>query len=98
MNWRDSLKEGPTEVPEHKIVVKGYITCSGCKYYNMHMLKSGNHPIYGHGCTHPEVQSGNFAMFRGNLEEDYDGIVHTPEWCPFLKNKSNESETPKEAT
>lgn len=95
-NWRDSLNEGPEHVPEQKVTIKAYTTCFGCKYYDHQMVKSGMHPIYSHICSHPEAEYKG-GPFTGNLQESYDHIVHTPDWCPFLKHKSNENEIPKES-
>jgi len=86
------LREGPREViiPEIK-----YLSCSGCKYLEHRMAKSGHDPIYVDNCIHPESEkSGTF--FRGNLNR---GIIingiDTPEWCPFLKNKTEKNEEGK---
>lgn len=97
MALRDTLKEGPEYVPEHKVVVKAYTTCGGCRYYQSKMKKSGRNPEFNRWCEHSESKSRH-SFWGENLEADYDGIVHTPDWCPFLKDKTNENEISKEGS
>lgn len=81
--------EGPQKIT---IPQQGFTTCSGCKFYDKQMVRSGRDPAYRHNCTHPENgQDKKFKLsFTGNLEENNLGIVETPNWCPFLKLKQNE--------
>lgn len=67
-------KEGPELVT---IPATTFYSCSGCKFYEYGMIKSGMHPIYRHNCNHSKGPAGVFDP--GNLFND-----HTPPWCPFL--------------
>jgi len=69
--------EGPTKL---FFPAREELHCSGCKYYDYHLVKSGHHPVYAKHCTHPTVEQSMWC-FEGNLPKD--GI--TPEWCPYLK-------------
>ncbi len=63
-----------------------YQSCSGCKFYDYHMIRSGRDPIYARDCRHPNVPTEHKfnSWMRGNLGDNSD----TPDWCPVLKNKS----------
>lgn len=78
-------REGPQEVT---IPASTYNSCRGCKFYDYGMIKSGMHPLYRSVCTHTQAPPCSGIMFGiGNLFDD-----NTPEWCPYLKVNSNESE------
>ncbi|MBC7088697.1 MAG: hypothetical protein H5T96_09585 [Tissierellales bacterium] len=85
MNWRDNLKEGPTEVviPEQR-----YNSCRECRWYDYMMVKSGFHPEYRHNCNYPNINKlinyGGF--YGGNLQDN-----KTPDWCPILNKDEKES-------
>lgn len=75
--------EGPTVVTIPPQPERKYNTCSGCKWYDYHMTKSGRDPIYAKNCRHPTTISdlSKFGdLFRGNLYE----CKETPDWCPYL--------------
>jgi len=75
--FRDTV--GPREIiiPEQR-----YKSCSGCKYYEYKLLKSGMDPVYHSVCNHPEIAEKNIGAKRIS---DYKNPVETPEWCPFLQ-------------
>ena len=80
---KDQLGPQTVDVPAHS-----YQTCSGCKFFDHHMVKSGKHPIYTNQCTHDDVQAEHpGGLFRGNLPGFHNHP--TPDWCPFLKGGSN---------
>jgi hypothetical protein len=65
---------------EH-IPAKTYQSCSGCKFYDYHMMRSGKNPLYALDCRHPEIQEqkkydGMFGI--GNLGSNREA----PDWCP----------------
>ena len=80
---------GPRKI---KIPSQKYTSCSGCKFHDQQLVRSGRDPIYKHDCTHPDSghKKGFKLSFIGNLEENEVGIVVTPDWCPILKPKQNE--------
>lgn len=45
-----------------------FTTCSGCKYHEQTLCKSGNNPIYRHDCNHeiapPKPMKLSFTGFR----------------------------------
>jgi hypothetical protein len=67
--------EGPRKVV---IPRQEYLSCSGCKYYDHHMLRSGMHPIYESVCIHPAT----FTSIPRQLP-DMVRDAETPDWCPF---------------
>lgn len=73
-------KEGPTI---QNIPARSYLSCSGCKFYDHHMVRSGQEPIYANDCTHPNVPKEHkfTSWMRGNLGDSKE----TPEWCPLEK-------------
>lgn len=81
--------DGPQKV---NIPQQSFTSCSGCKFLDHRLVKSGRDPIYRNDCVHPENgQSKAFKLsFTGNLHENSIGIIVTPDWCPFLKSKTNE--------
>lgn len=80
-------REGPQETT---IPAATFIVCHGCKYLSHQLIKSGMNPIYADNCEHPETEKkGNW--FIGNLHKNFRGVIETPEWCPFLKPKQNET-------
>jgi hypothetical protein len=81
MNW--GKNEGPSN---YTIPQQSFTTCSGCKYYSHHLVKSGRDPIYANSCEHPEINPRD--SWRGNLHENHLGVVVTPDWCPFKKENS----------
>jgi hypothetical protein len=81
--------EGP-----HEVIIPStrFTSCSGCKYFNRRLVKSGRNPIYASNCEHPEIREEVKRFgFEGNLQENNLGIVETPNWCPYLNPKKNEA-------
>lgn len=70
-------REGPYEqiIPEQR-----QITCSGCKWLNNVLIKSGKDPIRSYNCTHKDAISKHL----GNLEQNIlTGEITPGSWCPF---------------
>ena len=74
---------GPKEVtiPEQK-----FYSCFGCKFYDHHMVRSGQHPIYETVCRAmnmmgEEIKDGeiNFTFYHLHDKK-------TPDCCPYLKS------------
>lgn len=83
-------QQGPTilTIPELVIPETTLIMCSGCTYYQHNLRKSGNHPIYADICTHPTIEPVSVYDMIGNLHcKNKNGMIETPEWCPFLKQE-----------
>lgn len=77
-------REGPVE--KH-IPARRHYTCSGCKYFNQRLVRSGLDPLYRHDCEHTEAEEKPMKLsFSGNLPGD--GV--TPKWCPFLNQDGSE--------
>lgn len=76
--------EGPQSV---KIPEQNVVTCSGCKYHDHKLVRSGRDPVYRDDCVHPENgQDKAFKLsFTGNLKKNMTGFIITPDWCPFKK-------------
>ena len=74
-------KEGPELVT---IPATTFYSCSGCRFYNYDLIKSGMNPIYRRSCGHETAPISSGVMFgEGNLPFDNK----TPEWCPFIKQE-----------
>lgn len=88
-------QEGPKEevVPEQR-----YMSCSGCKFLDHHMTRSGMDPIYANNCKHPKLpldhQVSSLSM-HGNLP-NRRGQIHTPEWCPVRVERRAKIQQPSE--
>lgn len=65
-----------------------YRSCSRCKHYDYHMVRSGQQPLYASNCNHPDVFGEHYSS-KGNLNKD-----RTPEWCPYLKSAAPVVEEP----
>lgn len=53
--------------------------CSGCKWHEVTMIRSGRPALYHHYCHHPSI-----AEKSTNLETDrfIGQSPETPQWCP----------------
>lgn len=79
----------PISIPE-----ESFQSCSGCKYFEQHMVRSGRNPDYSYHCMHPDIkkEKGSLAdYFNGNLQKDFRGWVKTPDWCPYKKPKADDA-------
>lgn len=71
-----SAHEGPTKLQF------SYQSCSGCKWHEQKMMKSGRDPEYWHYCQHPDTKFRDFII-QGEPDGCYIGKDdHTPPWCP----------------
>lgn len=80
-------KEGPSElvIPEQR-----FLSCGMCKYHANTLVKSGMNPVRKDNCNHPDSESSG-GFYYGNLQRNPFGVIETPSWCPFLKQKDNET-------
>lgn len=65
-------------------------TCSGCKWFESQLVKSGHRPMYKRKCKHSKAINILTTHFIGNLnaQENELGLIITPQWCPVdNKNK-----------
>lgn len=58
-----------------------YKTCSGCKYPEHNLWKSGLYPIYTDKCVHESAPKGGLIDF--NDLDNHDGYPEPGDWCPF---------------
>jgi hypothetical protein len=71
-------RDGPKTVTP--TLPKPYLSCFGCKHLNHYMTCSGRNPTYKNDCTHSDFKADRQLA---------DSHKHpTPNWCPFLKEKT----------
>lgn len=70
-------------IPEQR-----FKSCSGCKFLERKMIRSGRDPVYANNCEHPQNYNRIYRFSGGNLTETEKGYVLTPDWCPFLKKQT----------
>lgn len=60
-----------------------YKSCSGCKYHEHRLWRSGRDPEYIDICIHETAPKNKYShLLISNLETE-DGNVIPGEWCPF---------------
>jgi hypothetical protein len=77
------MNEGPQIL---NIPQQSFTTCSGCKFLSHKLVRSGRDPIYAISCKHPDIKYSGHRD-SGNLNQNHLGVIETPEWCPFKKQK-----------
>lgn len=80
--------EGPTLVKP-----KPYYSCSGCKYFEQTMVRTGGlkgTPLYTKECYHPSWENPPYRpLTNKGLRGVPFGNNTTPSWCPFLNNDND---------
>lgn len=84
--------EGPSELV---VPAQRYMSCKGCKYLKSQMIRSGRNPEHKNKCLCPPNDKEYSVLYGPGKEipKSYDGYrIETPEWCPILKTKEDETE------
>jgi hypothetical protein len=72
-------QKGPKEIviPEQR-----FLSCYGCEFHKVELIKSGKNPVRADNCTHPEFPIKSNTL-SGNLTRSKDDHIETPSGCPF---------------
>lgn len=63
--------------------VEFYKTCTGCKYHEHNLWRSGTDPIYTDKCTHESAPNHKKDFLSFNDLDNQNGYPEPGEWCPF---------------
>ena len=69
--------------------------CNGCTYLKTDAMMRGHKSVTNNfACTHPDFNSEHQLMTTRpgrTIYFNHEGDCDTPNWCPFLKPKQNET-------